>query len=183
MTAFYLDARSTTSAHDHWRAGGVSESGGARAPAVLRGAQELPSAQRIPLGDRPAVVEVVRAPQSTRPRHVGAHGANHAPRPPTRSHLPSLSILAACGQDLRQEPDAVIPHVRICAGGAERSASLPRPLKIGIGHTALGNEELSLPRLRRQGRTALPRPNFEIWHPCRFDAADACGIQREQPTE
>ncbi len=27
----------------------------------------------------------------------------------------------------RQEPYAVIPHVRIYAGGAEQSASLPRP--------------------------------------------------------
>jgi hypothetical protein len=29
----------------------------------------------------------------------------------------------------RQEPDEVAPHVRICAGGAERSASLPRLCK------------------------------------------------------
>ena len=33
----------------------------------------------------------------------------------------------ACRHDLRQEPDEAIPQVRICAGGAERSASLPRP--------------------------------------------------------
>jgi hypothetical protein len=29
--------------------------------------------------------------------------------------------------DSRQEPYAVVPHVRICAGGGERSPSLPRP--------------------------------------------------------
>ena len=29
--------------------------------------------------------------------------------------------------DLRQEPDAGKPHVRICAGGEEQSSSLPRP--------------------------------------------------------
>ena len=30
--------------------------------------------------------------------------------------------------DLRQEPYAVVPHVRICAGGAGQPASLPQPL-------------------------------------------------------
>src|SRR6266852_9125383 len=34
----------------------------------------------------------------------------------------------ACRHDLRQEPDEAIPQVRICAGGAEQSASLPRPV-------------------------------------------------------
>ena len=29
--------------------------------------------------------------------------------------------------DLRQEPYAVVPHVRICAGGAGQPASLPQP--------------------------------------------------------
>ena len=35
--------------------------------------------------------------------------------------------LSAYRHDLRQEPDEAIPQVRICAGGAEQSASLPRP--------------------------------------------------------
>src|SRR5262244_3125333 len=30
--------------------------------------------------------------------------------------------------DPRQEPDAGKPHVRICAGGEEKSSSLPRPI-------------------------------------------------------
>jgi hypothetical protein len=34
---------------------------------------------------------------------------------------------AATASLLRQEPDEAIPQVRICAGGAEQSASLPRP--------------------------------------------------------
>ena len=32
--------------------------------------------------------------------------------------------------DLRQEPYAVMPRVRICAGGAGQPASLPRPVNI-----------------------------------------------------
>ncbi len=31
--------------------------------------------------------------------------------------------------DLRQEPYAVVPHVRICAGGGGQPPSLPRPPK------------------------------------------------------
>jgi hypothetical protein len=30
--------------------------------------------------------------------------------------------------DLSEEPSAVVPHAGICAGGARRRASLPRPL-------------------------------------------------------
>ncbi len=36
------------------------------------------------------------------------------------------SICLLCANYLRQEPDAVIPHVRICAGGARQRAFLPR---------------------------------------------------------
>ena len=32
--------------------------------------------------------------------------------------------------DLRQEPYAVMPHVRICAGGAGQPAFLPQPLQL-----------------------------------------------------
>lgn len=34
---------------------------------------------------------------------------------------------SASRHDSRQEPYAVVPHVRICAGGGEQSPSLPRP--------------------------------------------------------
>src|ERR1700730_3404951 len=35
---------------------------------------------------------------------------------------------ASLRHDLRQEPYAVTPHVRICAGGDQQWPSLPRPL-------------------------------------------------------
>src|SRR5450631_3686990 len=34
--------------------------------------------------------------------------------------------ISASRHDSRQEPYAVVPHVRICAGGGEQSPSLPR---------------------------------------------------------
>jgi len=39
----------------------------------------------------------------------------------------------------RQEPDAVIPHVRICAGGGPKGPSLPRLLVIGHGSQVIGH--------------------------------------------
>ena len=39
----------------------------------------------------------------------------------------SLSESTTDRYHLRQEPDAVIPHVRICAGGCPKGRSLPRP--------------------------------------------------------
>src|SRR5881628_2129900 len=54
------------------------------------------------------------APSTRRP--VAAHPA----------HLPSLYTRASGRRHPRWEPDAVIPLVRIGAGGAGRPASLPR---------------------------------------------------------
>ncbi|WP_418202200.1 group II intron reverse transcriptase/maturase [Anaerohalosphaera lusitana] len=42
-------------------------------------------------------------------------------------HAYPQARLKAARYDPRQEPYAVIPHVRICAGGCEQSQSLPRP--------------------------------------------------------
>jgi hypothetical protein len=42
---------------------------------------------------------------------------------------PSTSRRATVRQHLRQEPDAVVPHVRICAGGGSQEPSLPRPVR------------------------------------------------------
>src|SRR5215468_3582753 len=63
--------------------------------------------------------------------------------------LRSVSVIPippyAYRHDPRQEPDEVILHVRIRAGGAEQSASLPRPSQTGLrgrgrkpGHTPTG---------------------------------------------
>ena len=40
---------------------------------------------------------------------------------------PTRIRINASRHDSRQEPYAVVPHVRICAGGGEQSPSLPRP--------------------------------------------------------
>jgi len=41
-------------------------------------------------------------------------------------------IRLPCRYNLRQEPYAVVPHVRIWAGGAGQPASLPRPIYLGV---------------------------------------------------
>ena len=46
--------------------------------------------------------------------------------------------------DLRQEPDAVIPHVRSCAGGRLQGWSLPRHVQ----------------RVRSERRISTPRKTF-----------------------
>ena len=43
--------------------------------------------------------------------------------------------------DLRQEPYAGKPHVRICAGGDGQPSSLPRPLDPSYGVNALPEPE------------------------------------------
>jgi hypothetical protein len=82
------------------------------------------------VGDTPAAAEAVEG----RPRAKGRVRVFHLRRTSRRvtqdfgaTHpRRSLTSVAADRQHLRQEPYAVVPHVRICAGGGERSPSLPR---------------------------------------------------------
>jgi hypothetical protein len=46
-----------------------------------------------------------------------------------------LTPTRASRHDSRQEPYAVVPHVRICAGGGEQSPSLPRLHKESVRNT------------------------------------------------
>jgi hypothetical protein len=57
--------------------------------------------------------------------HLGSDATPPAVATSTTYH-PSSSQRATVRQHLRQEPDAVVPHVRTCAGGAGQPASLPR---------------------------------------------------------
>ena len=57
---------------------------------------------------------------------LGSHDSFHCPMGASDSYLSSLSVCALRTFDLRQEPDMGNLYVRICAGGAERSAFLPR---------------------------------------------------------
>lgn len=56
--------------------------------------------------------------------------------------------------DLRQEPYAVVPHVRICAGAAGQPASLPQPV---LRHARVVIRE----RYRGQ-RAAAPDPSRPV---------------------
>jgi hypothetical protein len=63
-----------------------------------------------------------------------------APQSPSDASLPER---APCSQNLRQEPDAVVPHVGICAGGRPQGRSLP-------GHR---NDSARPPRSGRRAET------------------------------
>src|SRR5439155_19253781 len=93
---------------------------------ILRCAHERPGAQRLPVGRR---LDLVPHPSTAQPapaNQLAAHAAPGLPVATIPAHLPSVPARAPRRRYPRQEPDAVVPHVRICAGGAGRPASLPR---------------------------------------------------------
>jgi hypothetical protein len=94
--------------------------------AVLRGPHEREQHWRLPDGYRLALVAGLEAPQPDASSGVGPDEAIHRPVASTRSHLSSLSPRALRRCHPRQEPDAVMPLVRICGGGYEQSSSLLR---------------------------------------------------------
>src|SRR6516225_275181 len=61
-----------------------------------------------------------------RPHPLEPHAASHHPLAAYAYHLPSLSSTPHGRPHLRQEPDAVVPLVRICGRGCERSRFLLR---------------------------------------------------------
>ena len=61
--------------------------------------------------------------------------------------------------DLRQEPDAGKPHVRICAGGEEQFSSLPRPFAEREGVATDGHAGV---KLHLQARAMIHRQHI-VW--------------------
>jgi hypothetical protein len=106
---------------------GSHHGGGSWAHEVLRRARELPSHQRVSLGSGAAVAKGARAPKSEGAAALEPDGEVPRPVATVRPRLSSLSIATPCRHNLRQEPDAVMPLVRICAGGGPKGSSLPQP--------------------------------------------------------
>jgi|SRR5579875_3559137 len=103
------------------------------------------------------------ASRSHAAKSEGAHavGADATAYPPLASsgpYLPSLSFAPSARHHLRQEPYAGNPPVRICAGGTERSVSLPRQATSDAGGSALLLETTQRPKVAtgQDQRSAKP---------------------------
>src|SRR5712691_6020522 len=93
---------------------------------LLRGAHERPGDRHVPVPGRRALAPRVGAAQSYRARLLGADAPAHRAVAAPCAHMSSLSPEATWRCHLRQEPDAVMPLVRIRGGGYEQSSSLLR---------------------------------------------------------
>src|SRR6266851_5723447 len=112
---------SATHARTHPRTGQVARSGGAWTPPVLRGAPEPKRAVDLSVPSGTALASRAVAAQSEWPRPLGSHAAPHQPLAASAYRLSSLSLAPHGRRHLRQEPDAVVPLVRIRGGGCEQS--------------------------------------------------------------
>ena len=89
------------------------------------------------------------------------------------------SRASASRHDSRQEPYAVVPHVRICAGGGEQSSSLPRPF------TASRDASQTPGFVKKSGASLFgssggrARPHACSW---RHLKCNSCGIQADDST-
>ena len=140
---------SAASARVHPGGGRLSALGRWGPRAVRRGSHEREQHWRFPHGHRLALVAGPHAPQPDASSVVETDEAIHRPVASTRTYLPSLSPRPLRRCHPRQEPDAVMPHVRICGGAYEQSSSLLRL----SGLRAPGS-----PARRRGGRDARRRP-------------------------
>src|SRR3989442_11045685 len=87
---------------------------------------ERPGPERLSVRHRLDLVARVAAAQPAPPHHGAPAPKPGLPLAADPAHLSSLSVRAPGRRHPRWEPDAGIPHVRICAGGAGEPASLPR---------------------------------------------------------
>ena len=88
--------------------------------------RERPGAERLPVRRWPSSGGACCAPQPRQPLTWSRMGALRRPLASDPAHLSSLSARALRRHHPRQEPDAVIPHVRICGGGDQRWSFLLR---------------------------------------------------------
>src|SRR5467141_3914739 len=112
---------SATHARTHSRTGQVVASGGAWTHPVLRCAAEPKRAVDFSVPSGAALASRAFAAQPKRPRPLGSYAAPHHSLAASAYHLSSLPPAPHGRHHLRQEPDAVVPLVRIRGGGYERS--------------------------------------------------------------
>src|SRR6266478_2717474 len=112
---------SASYARTHPRTGQVVASGGAWTHPVLRSAHEQLGAGSFSIPSGAALASRAVAAQPERPRPLGSHAAPYQPLAATSFCLSSLSPASHGRHHLRQEPDAVVPLVRIRGGGREQS--------------------------------------------------------------
>src|SRR6267143_683707 len=94
---------------------------GSRTHSILRCAHEHTGAADFSVPSRMALAPRAVAAQPERPRPVGSYAAPHRSLAACAFRLSSLSPAPHGRSYLRQEPDAVVPLVRIRGGGCEQS--------------------------------------------------------------
>ena len=116
----------TTNARPRPGGGPVAPVGVGRSLPLLRSPDEQPGVGCVPFPARSALAS---RDVSTQPAWAGPLGSDVPPDcslPASCSHLSCLSFASSRRHHLRQEPDAVIPLVRIC-GGCAPSRGVPTP--------------------------------------------------------
>jgi len=97
-----------------------------------RGAHKPETIEQLSRRGLPYLATSPASPQPTIQNELGSFQSDHRP---IRSPCPGIaslpgSALQSVTSHLWQEPYAVIPLVRICAGGGPKGSSLPRPLNL-----------------------------------------------------
>src|SRR5437660_4998345 len=122
------DGTAATLAHAHCGTGGILALGRIGPRPLLRRTHEWPGLACLPPGCRSPVVDGVAPSQPRKPSALAPNDATGHPVASDSSYLPSLSPRATGRPYPRREPDAEMPHVRICGGGHARSL-IPTPTR------------------------------------------------------
>src|SRR6266702_2666423 len=119
------------------------------AHSLLRGAHEQLGDRHVSVPGGLALAPRARAAQSHRVRLLGADAPAHRAVAAPCARMSSLSPEATWRRHLRQEPDAVMPLVRIRGGGYEQSSSL---LRLGGSNSVRSDVETMPTRTALQAR-------------------------------
>ena len=129
FTSLILNTRPSTNARTLTGTGAVARCGGARLFRLPRGADQHPSSRGIPSRGSAGMAASAQASKPQTPTHLATIQRDRGLLASPTQDPASFSQPALRRHDPRQEPDAVVPHVRICAGGDPRGPSLPRLIR------------------------------------------------------
>ena len=110
---------------------GVAETGGGGLLPLPRRAGQPVCARAVSRTALPLLAACSTPSQSAAEARLGSTAADLRPMDSSPSYSSSLSRYALRRSYPREEPYAVIPHVRICAGGDQRWSSLPQSIAEG----------------------------------------------------
>src|SRR6266704_2277373 len=132
QAAGHQDRVAQDNARPHRENRRLDETAAATASELLRSLGQSSEPVVVPQQGEAALARVAQAAQPNGTPHLGKVHPARRPLLSANQNATPIAMSPLRRQNPREEPGALAAHAGICAGGEEKSSSLPRPLVLSI---------------------------------------------------